>query len=208
MKEMDRSKFVSVSDIVPDVLLDIRYYSSFNFVGTRIDGYEAPIALLTKQAADALSKANDKAKELGYILKIFDCYRPQMAVDHFVRWAEDVDDIKTKKYFYPELDKSSLFELGYIASKSSHTRGSTVDLTLFDMKTQKDIDTGGTFDFFGKISWAENKEDITTIQADNRKLLRDIMIDAGFKPLKEEWWHFTLTDEPYPDTYFNFPIKL
>lgn len=207
MNEMDSSGFVLLSDLIPDILLDIRYYSSFNFVGKRIDGYNAPVALLTKQAADALKKVNDKAKALGYRLKIFDCYRPQMAVDHFVRWAEDIDDVATKEYFYPDVDKKELFEIGYVAKRSSHSRGSTVDLTLFDMKSQKDIDVGSTFDFFGKISWSENTEDITKTQADNRKLLRDIMVEAGFKPLKEEWWHFTLEDEPYPDTHFNFPIK-
>lgn len=202
----DSTEFVLVSSVIPDVILDIRYYSSFNFVGERIDGYEEPVAILTKQAAQALKKANEKAKELGYRLKIYDCYRPQMAVDHFVRWSKNKND-SMKKYFYPELNKKELFNLGFIASKSSHTRGSTIDLTLFDMSTQNDIDMGGTFDYFGKLSWSENTEDITKNQANNRKLLRNIMIESGFKPLKEEWWHFTLANEPYPNTYFNFPTN-
>ena len=206
MSNHDSSKFVIVSRLMPDVILDIRYYSAFNFVGERIDGYEEPIAILTKQAADGLVKANEKAKQLGYRLKIYDCYRPQMAVDHFVRWSKNSDD-SMKEYFYPELNKNELFDLGFIATKSSHSRGSTVDLTLFDISTQKDIDVGGTFDYFGKLSCSENTSDITKIQADNRKLLRSIMVESGFEPLKEEWWHFTLVDEPYPNTYFNFPVN-
>lgn len=206
MYSCDSSGFVIVSSLIPDVILDIRYYSSFNFVGKRIDGYEEPIAILTKQAADGLKKANSKAKKLGYKLKIFDCYRPQMAVDHFVRWSKSSDE-SMKKYFYPTLSKKELFDLGFIATKSSHTRGSTVDLTLFDISTQKDIDVGGVFDYFGKLSWSENTQNITKIQADNRKLLRNIMMESGFTPLKEEWWHFTLANEPYPNTYFNFPIN-
>lgn len=207
MNELDTSNFVIVSKIIPDVLLDIRYHTSFNFVGKRVDGYEEPIAILTKQAALALKKVNDKAMALGYRLKLFDCYRPQMAVNHFIRWAKDIDDVSTKKYFYPDVDKTKLFELGFVAEKSSHTRGSTVDLTLFDMAAQKDIDMGGTFDFFGTISWALNTEGINETQIENRKLLRELMVDAGFIPLKEEWWHFTLENEPYPDTYFNFPVR-
>ena len=206
MDSSNKPLFVSVSDVIPDVLLDIRYYSTINFVGERIDGYQEPIALLTKQAATALLNVNNKAKSLGYRLKIYDCYRPQSAVDHFVRWSKN-SDISMKKYFYPELDKDRLFDLGYIACKSSHSRGSTVDLTLFDMSTQKDIDMGGIFDYFGKISWAKNTEDISKKQAENRQLLRELMISNGFKPLEEEWWRFTLENEPYPDTYFNFPVK-
>lgn len=133
--------------------------------------------------------------------------RPQMAVDHFIRWAKDIDDISTKKYFYPDVDKTKLFELGYIAKKSSHTRGSTVDLTLFNMKTQTDIDMGGTFDYFGNISWSTNTDNINDIQKENRKLLRDLMVNAWFTPLKEEWWHFTLENEPFPNTYLNFPVS-
>lgn len=207
MESIDLNKFVVVSEYIPDVILDIRYYSSFNFVGTRIDGYQEPVAILTTQAAKALKKVNAQAKKLGYRLKIFDCYRPVSAVEHFLRWSKDKDDIAMKEYFYPELNKEDLFSQGFVASKSSHSRGSTIDLTLFDMSSQQDLDMGGTFDYFGKKSWAENIEDITSKQAQNRKLLRKLMLDNGFIPLKEEWWHFTLDNEPYPDTYFSFPVN-
>lgn len=207
MENTDASGFVLLPDVIPDAILDIRYYTTFNFTGERVDGYEEPVALLTKEAAEALKTANEKAISLGYRLKIFDCYRPQMAVDHFIRWAEKHKDIAMKNYFYPEIDKTKLFDLGFVASKSGHSRGSTVDLTLFDMATQKDIDVGGSFDYFGRLSWAEYTEEITSIQAENRKLLRNIMMESGFKPLAEEWWHFTLVNEPYPDTYFTFPVN-
>ena len=204
----DSNNFVLVSDIIKDVILDIRYYSSFNFVGERVDGYQEPIALLTKEAALALKKVSDEAISLGYRLKVFDCYRPQMAVDHFIRWSKELDNTITKDYFYPNLDKDKLFELGFVAKKSSHSRGSTVDLTLFDMKTQKDIDVGGTFDYFGELSWSDYTRTLTEKQINNRKLLKDLMTKYGFVPLKEEWWHFTLENEPYPDTYFSFPVSV
>lgn len=204
----DSNNFVLVSDIIKDVILDIRYYSSFNFVGERVDGYQEPIALLTKEAALALKKVSDEAISLGYRLKVFDCYRPQMAVDHFIRWSKELDNTITKDYFYPDLDKDKLFELGFVAKKSSHSRGSTVDLTLFDMKTQKDIDVGGTFDYFGELSWSDYTRTLTEKQINNRKLLKDLMTKHGFVPLKEEWWHFTLENEPYPDTYFSFPVSV
>ena len=202
----DSSGFVKLTDVVPDAILEIRYYSTYNFVGTRIDGYEAPVALLTKEAAAALREVSDELVKKGYRLKIYDAYRPQTAVNHFARWAKDLDDTRMKEYFYPVLDKSVLFELGYIDYKSGHSRGSTVDLTLFDMKTEKEVDMGGTFDFFGGMSHPDYKE-ITVKQYENRMLLRDAMTAHGFRPLQTEWWHFTLNDEPYPDTYFDFPVK-
>ncbi len=142
----------------------------------------------------------------GYRLKIYDAYRPQMAVTNFVEWAKDPNDTRMKQYFYPELDKNMLFPQGYINEHSGHSRGSTVDLTLFDMKTEKEVDMGGTFDFFGEQSHPDYRE-ITEQQYENRMLLRDTMIAHGFKPLAEEWWHFTLENEPYPDTYFTFPVN-
>ena len=202
----DSSNFVVISEYIPDVLLDIRYYSTFNFVGERIDGYKLPIAIISKSAAEKLKKVSDYFKEKGYLLKIFDAYRPHKAVMHFVRWAKDIDNQKMKDYFYPDVDKTKLFELGYIAEKSTHSRGSTVDLTLFDIKTGKDLDMGGTFDFFGDISHSDYTK-LTKEQLDNRKMLHEVMIANGFKPLEEEWWHFTLVDEPYKDTYFNFDIN-
>ena len=136
----ETSQFVTITDVVPDVILEIRYYGTYNFVGARIDGYEEPTALLTRQAADSLRAVSDDVKRLGYRLKIYDAYRPQKGVDHFVRWAADVPDTLMKRYFYPDLDKSVLFEQEYIMEKSGHTRGSTVDLTLFDMQTEKELD--------------------------------------------------------------------
>ncbi len=202
----DASGFVKLRDIIPDILEDIRYYSSNNFVGETIDGYEEALALLSREAADALKQAGDELRLLGYRLKIFDAYRPQKAVDHFVRWAKDPEDIRMKEQFYPELEKEELIPGGYIAEHSSHSRGSTVDLTLFDVKTGKEVDMGGTFDWFGERSHYDYAG-ISEEQYNNRKLLRDIMKKHGFKPLEEEWWHFTLENEPYPDTYFIFPVN-
>lgn len=201
----DPSGFVVLSDVVPDIIQEIRYYSTYNFVGDRIDGYEQPCALMTIEAAQALKKVSDDVMKLGYRLKIYDAYRPQMAVDHFVRWAEDIGDKRMKKYFYPEVDKTKLFDEGYIDAKSGHSRGSTVDLTLFDMRTGKEVDMGGTFDYFGELSHPDYTK-ITKQQLKNRMILRDAMIRNGFKPLDTEWWHFTLKDEPYPDTYFTFKV--
>ncbi len=202
----DSSDFVLLSEAVPDAILEIRYYSTYNFVGDRIDGYEEPVALLTKEAAKALQEVSEEVMAKGYRLKIYDAYRPQMAVDNFMAWALDADDTRMKEYFYPELDKTVLFPQGYIAEHSGHSRGSTVDLTLFDMETEKEVDMGGTFDYFGELSHPDYT-DITDEQYANRMILRDAMLNHGFKPLDEEWWHFTLKDEPFPDTYFTFPVN-
>lgn len=204
--EQDSSGFVAITDVVPDVILEIRYFGTYNFVGTRIDGYKAPVALLTKVAADSLRAVSEDVMKLGYRIKIYDAYRPQCAVDHFVRWAADVADTAMRRYFYPNVDKSLLFEQEYIMEKSGHTRGSTLDLTLFDMSTEKELDMGGTFDWFGEESHPVYTG-ITPQQYANRMILRDAMLRHGFKPLDSEWWHFTLKDEPYPDTYFTFPVQ-
>ena len=202
----DSSGFVVLGEYIPDIIQEIRYYSTYNFVGDRIDGYEMPCALMTREAAEALKKVSDDVMKIGYRLKIYDAYRPQRAVNHFVRWAKDIKDTRMKNYFYPELDKSRLFPEDYIMEKSGHSRGSTVDLTLFDMKTGKELDMGGTFDYFGEKSHPDYKK-ITKQQFKNRMILRDVMVKHGFKPLYSEWWHFTLENEPYPDTYFTFPVK-
>ena len=214
----DASQFVNLAEAVPDAILEIRYYSTYNFVGTRVDGYLEPVALLTRRAADSLRAVSDDLKKQGYRLKIYDAYRPQCAVDHFVRWAADINDTLMKPYFYPDLDKSVLFKQEYIMEKSGHTRGSTVDLTLFDMKTEKELDMGGTFDWFGheshpdfggnpKTGKYKPNSRITAEQFHNRMILREAMLRHGFKPLGSEWWHFTLANEPFPDTYFTFPVK-
>ena len=203
----DRSGFVPVGEAVPDVILEIRYYSTFNFIGERIDGYEEPVALLTREAAAALKAVSDEVKRQSYRLKIFDAYRPQKAVDHFVRWARDPGDIRMKKQFYPDIEKEEIIPRGYIAAHSGHSRGSTVDLTLFDMGLQKEADMGGPFDFFGEISHP-GYEGVTAEQKENRMRLREAMTGKGFRPLEEEWWHFTLENEPWPDTYFTFPVRM
>ena len=217
-----REHFVSITDVVPDAILEIRYFSTYNFVGARIDGYLAPVALFTREAADSLRAVSDDLKRMGYRLKIFDAYRPQCAVDHFARWAADVADTTMRQSFYPEVDKRNLFKLGYIAHKSGHTRGSTVDLTLFDVATGKEVDMGAPFDWFGGESspgfcgnahtakydaGAKAARKITAEQFANRMILRQAMVRHGFKTLETEWWHFTLRNEPFPDTYFTFPIE-
>ncbi len=223
----DSSQFVNLTDAVPDAILEIRYYGTYNFVGARIDGYEQPTALLTKKAAEALKAVSDDVIAKGYRLKIYDAYRPQKGVDHFVRWAEDLQDVRMKPYFYPDLDKSVLFDQEYIMLKSGHTRGSTVDLTLFDMNLEKEVDMGGTFDWFGPESHPDfcgnpetgeytgdnskspstPKRSISPEQFANRMILRRAMLSHGFKPLSTEWWHFTLVEEPFPETYFTFPVR-
>ena len=204
-KELDSSNFVSIQNI-PNITLDIRYFTEYNFVGSRVDGYEAPKALLTKEAYEKLLCANKQFNDLGYGIIVYDTYRPMKAVRHFVRWAKDVNDTKMKNIFYPDVDKKDLFKLDYISDKSSHSRGSTIDLTLFDLNTKEELDMGSPFDFFSEISHSDYTKGLTNKQIENRKLLKEIMINNGFKPLYSEWWHFTLEDEPYKDTYFEFSI--
>ena len=199
--------FVLLADVCPDIIQEIRYYTTYNFVGERIPGYERPIAYLTRQAADSLKLVCDDLKEQGYRLKVFDAYRPQMAVDFFVRWGSDLEDQRMKEYFYPDCPKSELFRRGYIAHKSGHTRGSTLDLTLFDMKTEREVDMGGTYDFLGETSHYNYSRGLTRDQINHRRILREAMMRHGFKPIAVEWWHFTLRNEPYPDHYFTFPIR-
>ena len=203
---MDSSDFVLLADYVPGIIQEIRYYSTYNFIGDRIDGYEEPCALLTREAARALKMVANEANVLGYRLKIFDTYRPARAVRHFVLWGIEDLDLRMKPYFYPDLEKQELFVKGYIASQSSHSRGSTVDLTLFDMRTGKEVDMGSPFDMFSEVSHPDYKG-ITDEQYENRMMLRSLMEKSGFAPIDCEWWHFTLRDEPFPDTYFDFPVS-
>lgn len=207
-KEMvvkDASSFVRLADYVPAVIQEIRYHSTYNFIGDRIDGYEEPVALLTREAARALKDVSNVLNVLGLRLKIFDAYRPVSAVKHFVLWGLDDLDLRMKPFFYPDLEKEDLFENGYIATQSSHSRGSTVDLTLLDMKTGKELDMGGPFDLFSEVSHPDY-HGITEEQYNNRMTLRNVMVDHGFVPMDCEWWHFTLADEPHPDVYFDFPV--
>ena len=217
--EYDNSDFVRVTDVIPDAILEIRYYSTYNFVGERICGYESPMAWLTHEAADSLKAVSDDLKAHGYRIKIWDTYRPQRAVNHFIRWAENLSDTAMKAVFYPMVDKSVLFEQGYIYARSSHSRGSTVDLTLVDTATGKELDMGSPFDWFGEeshpdycgnpdnLEFTEQEGGLTSVQFYNRIVLRTAMLRHGFEGLDSEWWHFTLRNEPYPDTYFDFPVQ-
>ena len=206
-KESLPQGFVYITDAMPEVLLDIRYYSTYNFVGARVDGYLAPVAILTKEATQALKKAGDELRAQGYLLKIFDAYRPQKAVQHFVRWARDLSDTTYRQVFYPHVDKSKLFVLGYIAQRSGHSRGSTVDLTLVEISTGKELDMGAPFDYFGPKS-GHGTPLITKEQTANRELLRSVMVKHGFRINREEWWHYTFIGEPFPDTYFDFDVRI
>ncbi|HCA21592.1 MAG TPA: peptidase M15 [Lachnospiraceae bacterium] len=203
---MDPSGFVLLSDMIPHIIQEIRYFSTYNFVGERVDGYEEPCSILTKEAARALKAVSNEMFVRGYRLKIFDTYRPACAVRHFVLWGIEDQDVRMKPYFYPDLQKQELFEKGYIAKMSSHSRGSTVDLTLLDMKTGKEVDMGSPFDLFSELSHPDCR-DVTEEQFENRMMLQKVMVRNGFKPIDCEWWHFTLENEPYPDTYFEFPLS-
>lgn len=222
--------FVDIQEVIPSVILDIRYNSDHNFVGTRVDGYEAPKCYITKPAAEALAGVQTELREFSLSLKIYDCYRPQRAVDHFVRWAKDIGDAKTKGEFYPTVDKRNLFRDGYIAQKSGHSRGSTVDLTIVPVPApaqekytpgqpmkacflpvqerfrDNGIDMGTGFDCFHELSHPGNLK-AGQQQRINRLLLKTLMDKHGFKNYDQEWWHFTLRNEPYPDTYFDFPVR-
>ena len=203
---MDPSGFVLLSDYVPGIIQEIRYFSTYNFIGDRIDGYEEPCAIITVEAARALKAVSNELNVKGYRLKVFDAYRPACAVRHFVMWGIEDLDLRMKPFFYPDLEKQELFSKGYVASKSSHSRGSTIDLTLLDMETGKEVDMGSPFDLFSEISHPDNKN-VTEEQYENRMILQNAMTRNGFVPFDCEWWHFTLADEPYKDTYFEFPVS-
>ncbi|MGY6275773.1 M15 family metallopeptidase [Methylomonas sp. MgM2] len=205
-RAVDSDEFVNLKQMIPSVRLDMRYYSNHNFVGSRIDGYDAPKCLLTQEAALALGKVQTELASNRQSLKIFDCYRPRRAVDHFVRWAKDLNDQKMKSEYYPFVDKKALFSRGYIAEKSGHSRGSTVDLTIIDLNTGQELDMGTQFDFFDPRSHTADSN-IGKKQRENRALLKSVMERNGFKNLAEEWWHFTLKNEPFPNRYFDFAIE-
>lgn len=201
--------FVDVREVVPDASLDLRYLGPDNFVGEPIDGYLAPRAILTREAAEALAAVQAELRPFGLGVKIFDAYRPQRAVDHFVRWAAEVSDVRTKEAYYPDVDKADLFAEGYIADRSSHSRGSTVDLTLVRLDGSEEgtaLDMGTPFDFFGPASWPDDPRIPAPARA-HRLLLRALMTKHGFDPYAREWWHFTLRDEPFPDMRFDFPVR-
>ncbi|SEB35923.1 D-alanyl-D-alanine dipeptidase [Tenacibaculum sp. MAR_2009_124] len=198
--------FSYIRDIAPSIQRELRYCNHNNFVGTPIDGYFDDVLITSTLTAKALKKVQNELVKKGYSLKIFDAYRPQQAVNHFVRWARVMNDTLMKSEYYPKINKRHLFKLGYIASKSGHSRGSSVDLTMVDLKTNEELDMGSPFDFFGKSSHIAF-EKLTPQQKKNRSILQKTMVKHGFRPYKNEWWHFTLRNEPFPKTFFNFPIK-
>ena len=198
--------FVILSNIDDTIQSELRYLGTNNFIGTPIDGYYKNCVIVTKETAFALKKVQQILLKKGLSLKIFDAYRPQQSVDHFVRWGKVLNDTLMKKKYYPDVPKSKLFEQGYIALKSGHSRGSTVDLTIVQRASGKELDMGSIYDFFGEKSHPFFKK-ISEHQQENRLFLRKTMLANGFKPYENEWWHFTLKKEPFPKTYFNFPVK-
>ena len=198
--------FVLLTDHIPNISVDLKYAGKHNFIGRPIDGYKAQKVIFTKKATLALAKVQNELNKEGLGLKIYDAYRPQTAVNHFKRWASDIKDTLMRQEFYPKIDKRNLFKLGFIASKSGHSRGSTIDLTIIDLKTKKELDMGGPFDFFGDLSGHDYPK-LNTTQKKNRQKLKSIMQKYGFKPYSKEWWHYTLIDEPYKKTYFDFHIQ-
>jgi zinc D-Ala-D-Ala dipeptidase len=198
--------FVYLEEVVPSIRLEMRYFSDNNFTGRPVDGYLKPRCIVTKEAAAALKGVQDELSPFGLGIKVFDAYRPQRAVDNFVRWAADLNDTILKPRYYPDVAKQDLFKEGYIAAKSSHSRGSTVDLTIIELSSGAELDMGSSFDFFGPISWPGSAL-VPPPKLAHRLLLRTLMMKYGFNPYAQEWWHFTLAGEPYPETYFDFPVE-
>ena len=201
----DATDFVDTRALIPDLVVEMRYAGHENFVGRPITGYDDPVCLLTQRAAAALANAQKVLAESGLGLKVFDCYRPTRAVADFAAWARDPQDQARKADYYPNVDKSQLFALGYIAERSGHSRGSTLDITLIDLTTGAEVDMGSAYDLFDTRSWPTDQT-VRPAQRANRLMLQSVMTANGFRPLAEEWWHFTLNDEPFPETYFDFPV--
>ncbi|MDA7558784.1 M15 family metallopeptidase [Flavobacteriaceae bacterium] len=198
--------FVYVQDLIPSIQVDLRYYSQQNFLGTKVDGYHKNIAILTNEAAQALKNVQNELLQENLSILFYDGYRPQVAVNHFVRWSRDLKDTLQKKQFYPDISKQYLFKEGYISSKSGHSRGSTLDVTIVDLTTGEALDMGSPFDFFGMQSWF-NYNSLRDEQKSNRLRLRNIMLKYGFMFYEKEWWHFKLLNEPFPDVYFDFDVN-
>ena len=201
-----QEEFVYVKDVIPTIKTELRYCGDNNFVGTTIDGYIDNVAILTKEAATALKKAQADLAKQNLSIKIYDAYRPQRAVNHFVRWAKVENDTLMKSVFYPRVEKKNLFKAGYIASKSRHSSASTLDITLVSLETGEALDMGSPYDFFGSESWVENNN-LNKVQQKNRALLQKVMLDNGFRNYAQEWWHFTLRGEPYRNQYFDFLVE-
>ena len=201
----DASGFVDARALIPDLAIEMRYAGQENFIGRPIAGYEDSICLITRQAAIALARVQTQLAASGLGLKVFDCYRPARAVADFAAWARDPRDQARKAEYYPNVDKSQLFALGYIAERSGHSRGATLDVTLVDLTTRAEIDMGSAYDLFDTRSWPTDQT-VGPAQRAKRLTLQSVMTANGFRPLAEEWWHFTLNDEPFPETYFDFPV--
>ncbi|WP_034059709.1 M15 family metallopeptidase [Lacinutrix jangbogonensis] len=198
--------FVYAKTEIPSILVDLQYCGDTNFVGETIEGYNANVAIMTKQTAVALKKVQTELEKQHLSIKIYDGYRPQRAVNHFVRWAKVVNDTLMKQQFYPRVAKKNLFIEGYIASKSRHSSGSTLDVTIVNLRTGAELDMGSPYDFFGRESWVANTN-LTKEQAKNRQALQAVMLNNGFRNYAQEWWHFTLRGEPYPNHYFDFLVE-
>ena len=198
--------FVYAKSVIPDLDVELRYFSTNNFVGDTIDGYKANRLILTKQTAEKLKLVQEELQQQNLCLKVYDGYRPQRAVNHFIRWARDLNDTINKAQFYPEVNKRNLFKSGYIATRSGHSRGSTLDLTITNGETGEPLDMGSPYDFFGEASWVAHK-DLSEEQKNNRQLLQTVMLKHNFRNYPKEWWHFTLRWEPFPKTYFDFVVE-
>lgn len=201
--------FVYVDEAIPGIRIELRYFTDHNFIGRRVDGYLAPKCILTREATESLKKVQEELKPFGLGLKIYDAYRPQRSVDDFIRWGKDVSDTRMQAEYYPKVRKKDLFREGYIAERSSHSRGSTVDLTIVCLDkppAESDLDMGTRFDFFGPEAWPGSPL-VSSVQRAHRMLLQVLMSKHGFEPYPKEWWHFTLKGEPFPDTYFDFPVQ-
>jgi D-alanyl-D-alanine dipeptidase len=200
------ASFVDAASVIPNLAVEMRYHGFNNFIGRPVDGYERPVCLLTRQAAAALAEVQRSLARRGLGIKVFDCYRPVRATKHFLRWAADPNDPGRSAEFNPGISKPDLFRLGYLSARSGHSRGSTVDLTLVQLGDKRELDMGTSYDFSGPRSWLSNKGLRAEVQA-NRKILVDAMRAQGFVPYIKEWWHYTLAGEPFPDTYFDFPVR-
>jgi len=198
--------FIYAEDVIPDLEVELRYFTSNNFVGQPIEGYHSNKLILTLESAQALKLVHEALQEQNLCLKVYDGYRPQSAVNHFIKWARDLNDTINKHTFYPDVKKRNLFKDEYIASKSGHSRGSTLDLTIIDGNTGIPLDMGSAYDFFGQES-SIDYTNITEKQKINRQLLQRFMLKFGFRNYPKEWWHFTLRGEPFRDTYFDFAVK-
>ncbi len=198
--------FVYVEKKIPDIKTELRYFTNNNFIGQKITGYNKDVCILSSQATNALKKVQDELKSFNLSIKIFDAYRPQRAVNHFIKWARALNDTVKKHEYYPDVDKKDLFKDQYIATRSRHSSGSTLDVTLVDLDTGEELDMGTPYDYFGPQSWIHFIR-LTTQQKANRLLLQTVMTKHGFRPYPWEWWHFTLRGEPFKDQHFDFPVE-